>query len=213
MTDVRLVLEGVTRGYGSRPVLQNLSAEVRAGGTLVVTGCNGAGKSTLLALAAGLISPDEGAVRYLVDGSELLSDRRRDFLRRRVALVAPELSLYGELSAMENLEFFARVRGYAWDRERALALLDRLGLKSRRRDLLGTYSSGMRVRMRYAVALFADPPVLLLDEPTALLDEAGAAFVEEVIAEQRARGLLLLATNDAREIRHGDAVLHLERVG
>jgi heme exporter protein A len=202
---IELRLESVSKSFGFRRVLRNVCAEVRTGETLVVTGHNGSGKSTLLSIIAGLARPDSGSVRYLRGGKELPREDRRRFL----SLVAPDLTLYPELTALENLEFFARVRSLAWDPSEARRLLARVGLEDRGNDLTGSFSSGMRVRLKYAVALQSEPAVLLLDEPTAMLDTGGVEVVEQVIAEQRRRGVLVLATNDPQETRHGDLFLHL----
>lgn len=175
------------------------------GEALVVTGHNGSGKSTLLTIIAGLLRPDKGQIRIRRGGEEISREERR----RALGLVAPDLTLYPELTALENLEFFARVRSLRWEPEGARAMLERVGLGGRGRDLVGTFSSGMRVRLKYAVALQAEPAVLLLDEPTAMLDTGGVEVVEQVIAEQRRRGVLVLATNDPQETRHGDLFLHL----
>ena len=201
----QLQFENLHKRFGDRAVLRNVNARVEHGEALVVTGHNGSGKSTLLTVLAGLLRPDRGRVRILEDGREITRDERR----RALALVAPDLTLYPELTALENLEFFARVRGLPVDSRGHEALLERLGLPGRGRDSVGTYSSGMRVRLKYAVALQADPHVLLLDEPTAMLDTGGVEVVEQIIAEQRRRGLLVLATNDPEEARYGDLFLHL----
>jgi len=200
-----LRLESVSKSFGARRVLRNLCAQVVTGEALVVTGYNGSGKSTLLSIVAGLARPDSGSVRFLRDGNELPLEDRRRFL----SLVAPDLTLYPELTALENWEFFARVRSLAWDPVEARQSLTRVGLEGRGNDLTGTFSSGMRVRLKYAVALQSEPEVLLLDEPTAMLDVGGVEVVEQVIAEQRRRGVLVLATNDPQETRHGDVFLHL----
>ncbi len=202
---VHLQLENLSKRFGSRPVLRNVCAQVEHGETLVVTGANGSGKSTLLTIIAGLLRPDEGRIRMVEDGREITPDERR----RAVGLVAPDLTLYPELTALENLEFFARVRGLRNDPQAHESLLERLGLAGRGRDLVGTFSSGMRVRLKYAVAIQSEPRVLLLDEPTAMLDTGGVEVVEQVIAEQRRRGLLVLATNDPQETRHADLLLSL----
>lgn len=202
---VELKLENVSKSFGARRVLHNVCAEVRTGEALVITGHNGSGKSTLLTLIAGLSRPDSGTIRMLTNGQELPIEERRQFL----SLVAPDLTLYPELTALENLEFFARVRSLRWDTAEASRLLVRVGLDGRGNDLTGTFSSGMRVRLKYAVALQVEPAVLLLDEPTAMLDTGGVEVVEQVIAEQRQRGVLVLATNDPQETRHGDLFLHL----
>lgn len=200
-----LHLDNVTKRFGPRPVFSNVCAEVRSGETLVVTGYNGSGKSTLLSVLAGLLPPDQGRVRFLRDGKELDADARR----RSIGLVAPDLTFYPELTALENMEFFARVRGLIWNASHAIELLERVGLPGREKDLVGTFSSGMRVRVKYAVALHAEPGLLLLDEPTAMLDESGVQIVDSIIQEQKGRGILVLATNDPRETRYGDLFLHL----
>jgi heme exporter protein A len=202
---MRLCLDNVSKRFGDRTVLRGVCAEVAEGEALVVTGNNGSGKSTLLSVIAGLLPADRGAVRFIEGERELEPGARRRFL----SLVAPDLTLYPELTALENLEFFARVRSLPWAPEEGRALLERVGLAGRGRDLVGTFSSGMRVRLKYAVALQSRPSVLLLDEPTAMLDESGVQLVDEIIAEQRARGILVLATNDPREKRHGDLFLSL----
>jgi heme exporter protein A len=117
--------------------------------------------------------------------------------------------LYRDLTARENLRFFADVRRISRTEAEIEALLERLGLGGRADDLLAAYSSGMAQRLRYAYALLHRPPALLLDEPTVTLDERGAGVVDAVIAEQRRHGLVVIATNDPRELRYGDLVLNL----
>ena len=204
---VELRLDSVSKRFGARTVLRNVCAEVRTGEALVVTGHNGSGKSTLLTIIANLLAPDSGSVDLQANGRSVPLDERR----QHIGLVAPDLMLYPELTALENLEFFARVRSLPWAPEAGEGLLERVGLGGRGRDLVGAFSSGMRVRLKYAVAVQAQPTLLLLDEPTAMLDEDGARVVEEVIADQRTRGMLVLATNDPRETRHGDLFLHLSQ--
>jgi len=123
--------------------------------------------------------------------------------------VSPDLMLYRELTARENLRFFADVRRLRMADAAINALLERVGLGGRGDDRLSAYSSGMAQRLRYAYALLHRPPVLLLDEPTVTLDERGAAVVDALISEQRRYGIVVVATNDPRELRYGDIVLRL----
>ncbi len=197
---VHLSLAGVSKRFGRRRVFEGVNAEVGRGEVLVVIGPNGAGKSTLLLVIAGLLRPTRGQVVVSVDGKALPYENRRQWL----GMVAPDLTLYQELTALENLRFFERVRGRVPREADLEALLERVGLEGRGRDRVGTYSSGMRQRLKYAFALAHAPKVLLLDEPTANLDASGVSMVEEVIAEQRRRGVLVLATNAPEEARHGD---------
>jgi heme exporter protein A len=147
-----------------------------------------------------LLRPTRGRVVVSVEGKPLPLESRREWL----GMVAPDLVLYPELTALENLQFFERVRGREPRAAELSALLERVGLAGRGDDLVGTFSSGMRQRLKYAFALAHRPKLLLLDEPTANLDVAGVSMVEGVIAEQRERGVLVLATNEPDEVRHGD---------
>jgi heme exporter protein A len=207
--DLALELIDVAADYGARRVLAGISLTLRAGETLVVAGANGSGKSTLLRLLAGLQRPTAGSIRYTLGGAHY----RPDQALWLVGWVAPDLILYRELTALENLRFFADVRGLRLSDAALDALLDEVGLGGRGDDLLAAYSSGMAQRLRYAYALLHRPAVLLLDEPTVTLDERGAALVERLIARQREGGLVVIATNDPREVRHGDYVLRLGAEG
>ena len=203
--DLRLELNDLAAGYGARRVLAGLTLTLRGGETLVVAGANGSGKSTLLRLICGLQRPTAGAITYIAGDRRARPEEARDL----VGWVAPDLQLYRELTALENLEFFARVRGLRRMRAELEVLLEQIGLGGRGDDLLAAYSSGMAQRLRYTYALLHRPPVLLLDEPTVTLDERGAALVEQVVAAQRERGITIIATNDPRELRFGDYVLRL----
>jgi heme exporter protein A len=202
---LRLLIENVAASYGARPVLANVSLTLSAGEVLVVTGANGSGKSTLLRLLSGLQRPTSGSIAYELDGRSYAPAEAGALL----GWVAPDLALYRELSALENLRFFADVRGLRRADADLNALLERVGLAGRGHDRVASYSTGMTQRLRYAYALLHAPPVLLLDEPTATLDERGMALVEGLVAEQRQAGIVVVATNDPRELRWGDYVLTL----
>lgn len=204
--DIMLEIENLGAGYGARRVLAGIGLMLHAGETLVIAGQNGIGKSTLLRLLCGLQRPSTGSVTYHYGGQRYSPDQARHL----VGWVAPDLQLYRELTALENLQFFAQVRGLRLAPTALTALLEEVGLSGRGNDLLAAYSSGMAQRLRYAYALLYRPPVLLLDEPTVTLDERGAQLVEQIVQRQRTSGITIIATNDPRELRYGDYVLHLE---
>jgi heme exporter protein A len=202
---LQLDLENVAVNYGGRRVLAGITLTLRSGETLVVAGPNGSGKSTLLRLLCGLQRPTAGGIWYQVAGRRY----RPTEAPWLIGWVAPDLQLYRELTGLENMQFFAQVRGLRCTPAALEALLEAVGLGGRGDDLVAAYSSGMTQRLRYAYALLHRPPVLLLDEPTVTLDERGAALVERIVEEQRARGITVIATNDPRELRWGDYVLKL----
>jgi heme exporter protein A len=188
-------------------LFRRLSFTLDGGQSVAITGSNGSGKSTLLRILAGVLTPRAGEVTLTVDG-EVVPPEGRPL---RTGLVAPYLNVYDGLSAQENLAFLAEARQLSNAAPRIEAALDQVGLAGRTGDLVGTYSSGMKQRVKYAAALLADPPLLLLDEPSANLDEAGLAMVDRVMDRQRARErLLVVATNVAEEAARCDRAVCVE---
>ncbi len=199
-------LTDISIDYGARRVIAHLSLRLERGSVMVITGQNGSGKSSLLRVFAGLQRPSSGHVHYIANGQNSLpADARQD-----IGWMAPDLMLYRELSACENLRFYADVRGLTLRDSALMALLDRVGLHGRGDDIVATYSSGMTHRLRYAYALLHRPSVLLLDEPSVMLDERGHTLLAEVVDAQRAAGITIIATNDPREQRFADTLVHLE---
>ncbi len=198
-----LKIDGLHRGFGRLKVLRDISAEVRGGEILLVTGTNGSGKSTLLRCLAGLMAPQKGKIECHVEGRSLAIDERR----LAVGFLSPELRLYEELTTFENLEFFCRLRQL--DPARGAYLLERLGLPLDR--LSGALSSGMRQRLRWAFALLHQPAFLLLDEPLQNLDAAGRAQVLSLLDEFLDHGLAVVANPEALDLPRPEIPLELTR--
>ncbi len=203
---IEIQVEDLSRSFGERRVLTGISTSLSGGDRLLVRGPNGSGKSTFLRILAGLLASTGGTVRWLEDGEE----RDQGWRRRATGYLSPDLVLYEEFSPLENLDFFARVRGIPVDHGRDGGLLERLGLRGRLDDPLGTFSTGMRQRAKLAFALQAGPRVLLLDEPGSNLDDAGRALVNEAVAEYaKGEGIVVIATNDPAEFALGNRTLEL----
>ena len=168
-------LDAVSKLYGSFAALRKVTVEFAAGSSTVVLGENGAGKSTLLRLIAGLIAPTRGTVHVFGD------EPRRQ--RRRMAYMSHEAMLYDELTAMENLRYFARLHGEAsCGPEQALVAV---GLDPALTRPVGQYSQGMRQRAALARVLQTAPELLLLDEPFSNLDVDSARRMVELLMEFR----------------------------
>ena len=203
----RLVGERLGKQFGRRLLFRDLSFALEGGRSLAVTGANGAGKSTLLRLLAGVLSPTAGQVQLEVGGGAVTQAERP----LQVGLVAPYLNVYDGFTARENLAFLAQVRRLPRAAVAIETELARVGLAGRADDLVRTFSSGMKQRVKYAAALLAAPPLLLLDEPSANLDLAGLDMVARVMARQTREGrLLVVATNDAVEAERCDTALRIE---
>lgn len=197
---MKLILENISMSFGGRKIFGDISAVVEKGEVLAITGPNGSGKTTLIRIIASLLRPSTGRVGLLFGYTE---NSGRIILQ--IGLVAPDLYLYEELTANENLRFFAKMSGI--DVSDFDADLDRFGLKGRGSDLVKSYSSGMKQRLKYILALLRKPPLLLLDEPMANLDPEGKKVVEKIIKGHD--GITVLATNEESELAYGDRTIRL----
>ena len=171
-------LDKVSKTFGSFVAVRNLSLTLEAGTATVILGENGAGKSTLLRLLAGLSAPSYGSLKVLGGSPQAL--------RGRVAYMSHSPMLYDELSAIENLNYFARLHARAGDcnctgsPEMALRAVE---LEHTLTRPVGQYSQGMRQRTSLARVLMTDPELLLLDEPFSNLDVTSAQHIVELLAD------------------------------
>ena len=194
-TALRLV--EVTRTFGRRRALHRVSLTADAGTITALLGHNGAGKSTLLSIAATLLRPTSGRVEY----GEHDSATGGAALRARIGLLGHDLYLYSELTAAENLRFFAKVYSLDGIERRVDAALERAGLADRRDDIVAGFSRGMRQRLALERSLIHEPRLLLLDEPFTGLDEAARdALRERLRATREAGAIVVLTTHDTAAI-------------
>jgi heme exporter protein A len=190
-----LTFTDVSRHFGRRRVLNKISFRCDAGEIVALLGANGAGKSTLLAIAATLLAPSAGVVQY---GDVTAASGAA--LRARIGVLGHDLFIYPELSAFENLAFFARAYAVS-DVDRTVKVaLERAGLEQRD-DPAGRFSRGMRQRLALERALLHDPRLVLLDEPFTGLDDAATFALRTRLAALRTAGcIVLVATHDLETI-------------
>jgi len=189
-SDIAIDVKGLTKSFGGRTVVQNLSMQVKRGSIYGFLGPNGSGKTTTIRMLCGLLTPDSGT------GTCLGYDIRRDAdkIKLRVGYMTQRFSLYQDLSVRENLEFVARLYGIPNARDAARDMINRLGLSGREEQLAGELSGGWKQRLALGACTLPSPQLLLLDEPTAGVDpKARRDFWNEIHA-LAADGLTVLVS-------------------
>jgi heme exporter protein A len=203
LADPAIELRGLSRHFGERTALRDLSASVPAGATLAVLGRNGAGKSTLLRILATLLRPHAGEVQVL--GQPLPG--RAFAVRGQVGLLAHEPLLYRDLTGRENLTYHARLHGV--EAARVEEVLDSVDMRGRAEDPVRSLSRGMVQRLAICRAVLHRPKLLLLDEPRANLDPAAGELVEPLIGRTAGATRVLTSHDPQAAVAEADLVLGL----
>jgi heme exporter protein A len=200
---------GLVKSFGNHAALRGVNLKVPVGSTLAVLGPNGAGKTTLIKILASIMRPTSGQI--FIDGLELKDEA--EFLRAKIGLVAHQSYLYANLSAWENLEFYARM--YAVDKRntRIGEVLDLVNMTGRKYDRLSTFSRGMQQRMALARALLHKPSILFLDEPETGLDQQALGAMWDIIRSEESAKRTVVFTSHSfeRALSVCDDVVILER--
>jgi heme exporter protein A len=195
----RIKATDISKKFNERSIFEDISFELSSGESLAITGHNGSGKTTLVRIISGLLSPTDGKIEFLEDSKEIDIQQ----IYSSVGLVGPYLQLYHNLTAMENLTFFSKIRGLGNNKTKILELTKLMGLKGRELDFVKNYSSGMLQRLKYVSALLHEPEILLVDEPTSNLDESGSEIVYDILKTQKKGKILIVATNNPEETQFG----------
>ncbi len=199
-------VRGVTRLFGATPALRGVSVRFQAGTITFLEGPNGAGKSTLLAVVGTVLRPTSGSVVYAPVGDDV------EQVRPHIGWVAHDSHCYRELTARQNVELAGRLYGVdgreAWER-----VSKRVAIEQLEERAVGTLSRGQRQRVALGRALVHDPSVLLLDEPWAGLDAASAERLEQVLIEERDRGVMVIVVSHSSDLAARLAGVRVRLVG
>jgi len=206
MNRISITAVDIAKSFNYRTIFRDISFSLLSPSSLTITGKNGAGKSTLSKIIAGLISTTKGSCSYTLNKKNV----DIEVFKRYIGFVSTYLNFYDEFTALENINILSRIRTMSRQNEsRAEEILNLAGLRQRRDDPVGTFSSGMKQRLKYAFALLHNPAVLVLDEPTSSMDDEGIEFVRHIVRQQKKQGILILATNNRKEAGWCDKEVHL----
>lgn len=204
--NVSVNLLNVSKTIGNNVLFERLNGAVNSGQCLAITGANGAGKSTLLKMIAGLVYPTAGTIQVAGDGRQLGREKWISYM----GLVSPEIIFYSDLTGMENLLFLMSVRGLMCSLSQGEECFEMVGLAVHKDQLVHTYSTGMRQRLKFAVLLAMQPLLWLLDEPSSNLDTEGKVLVTNMIVNGLARQkTIIIATNEPGEAQYANYQINL----
>lgn len=193
MSESLVVVQEVSKAFGARWALRGITFQLRRGEIVALVGPNGAGKTTLLRILALLTRPTAGRVWL---GDVMLLEQP-NVARTHIGFVGHQTFLYDDLTAAENLRFYARLYDLPQSEQRLRTVAARLGIEARLNDVTRTLSRGLQQRVTLARTLLHAPRVLLLDEPYTGLDQTAADELDQILAEtQRAGGAVLFSTHD-----------------
>jgi heme exporter protein A len=207
MTNYSVEAVDLNKSFGRRLIFNDLKFNFNKAGVFGISGPNGSGKSTLLKIIAGIIGATKGKIVHKINDKEI----DEEHLHNHLGFVSPYLVLYEEFSTYENLILFSEIRGISFNKERVDYLLNKFLLYKRKDDLLKTYSSGMKQRVKFIFALMHSPQLIILDEPTSNLDDEGKNSVYELVKEEGQKNIVLIASNEKNDLELCGDIVYLEK--
>ncbi|HEX7356326.1 MAG TPA: ABC transporter ATP-binding protein [Ignavibacteriaceae bacterium] len=207
MTKYSVEAVELNKSFGRRLIFNDLHFKFDKSGIYGISGPNGSGKSTLVKIIAGIIGASKGKIIHKANDKQIVDEN----LHNHIGFVSPYLILYEEFSTYENMKLFAEIRGVKFNSERVDYLLEKFLLFKRKDDLLKTYSSGMKQRVKFIFALMHSPELLILDEPTSNLDDEGKNSVYELIKEEGQKNIVLIASNEKYDLEVCSDIVYLEK--
>lgn len=187
-------VQNASKRFHHEWIFKNLNLDLSAGDSIAITGGNGSGKSTLLKCLSGAIPLTSGAIQYQSGATQIVEEQ----WFRSLALATPYLELPEEFTLSEVLSFHFQFKNPLQQRSNA-EILEILGLEKHKSKTLSQFSSGMKQRVKLALAIFSEVPFLLLDEPTTNLDKQGVTWYLDLIQQFSQDRILMICSNDPRE--------------
>lgn len=191
---MKISLEHVGRRFNREWIFRDINYEFESGSSYAILGANGAGKSTLLQVISGSLSSSEGTISYLNEENKLDPDN----IFEHLSLAAPYLELIEEFSLTEHIDFHFRFKKYRAGMDRD-GLIGLLGLKNAEFKAIKYFSSGMKQRVKLALAFCSDTGILLLDEPASNLDQQGLEWYLSLVGQFSSERLLIICSNQEQE--------------
>lgn len=209
-TDQVIEIKGLSKSFGNRKILKDISFQVKEGEIFALLGPSGAGKTTLINILTGQLKATEGMACFLGKNTEQLKEQ--DY--RQMGMMLDNLGLYERLSCYDNLQVFADIVGVP--KQRVDEVLKRIGLWEARKSPAARLSKGMRGRLGFARAVLSKPKVLFLDEPTSGLDPATAEGIHRLLLEEKSKGTTIFLTThnmfEAQKLCDHVAILNEGRI-
>lgn len=207
MSNYSIQSQNLSKLFGRRLIFKDINFIWKEKGIFGISGPNGSGKSTIVKIIAGLIAPSSGKIIHKNSEAEINPEK----LHNHIGFVSPYLILYEEFSAWENLKIFAAIRDVTLNEDRVNYFLTQFLIDNRKNDLVKTYSSGMKQRLKFIFALMHSPEVLIFDEPTSNLDEEGKKVVYDIVNDQGKERIVVIASNESRDLELCNEIMFLEK--
>lgn len=198
-------LENVGKKYYTDWIIKNFSYQFHAGQIIGIKGINGSGKSTLLKLISSILTPTEGKINYIVNQEEIPVEE----IRYKISFIAPYTTLLPQFTIKEVIDFHFSFKKLQ-SKFTTANLLEDSWLINSKNLMIKELSSGMKQRLKLALAFYSTDEMILLDEPTSNLDKKGIAWVDELIQDNKGKRMMIIASNEERDFRHCDNVIDVK---
>lgn len=204
MNYCELKVKNISFSYGKEKIIKELNFEAKKEDVIVIKGPNGSGKSTLIKLLSDILTIEKGRIEYFINEDGLNPSQYPFYF----GLCTVEQNLYEELTIYENLEFLLKLR-WMKGKEKIEDYLKKANLYDKRDKYYKNLSSGMKQRVKIISAILHKPTFLFLDEPGSNLDGNGFLFLNQIIEEQKERGICVIASNNEKEYKYGNKTVFL----